>query len=87
MHAAGDGRDLLRELPGGEGGWNGAAARLGLSRTTLIARMQRLGISKAGAKGRHGRVFREPRLPPDIKHQAAAFSEHEYERHADLVAT
>lgn len=28
------------------GGWNGAAARLGLSRTTLIARMQRLGISR-----------------------------------------
>ncbi len=28
------------------GGWDGAAARLGLSRTTLIARMQRLGLSK-----------------------------------------
>jgi hypothetical protein len=28
------------------GGWNGAAAKLNLSRTTLIARMQRLGISK-----------------------------------------
>ena len=27
------------------GGWDGAAARLGLSRTTLISRMQRLGIS------------------------------------------
>ncbi len=27
------------------GGWNGAAARLGLSRTTLISRMQRLGIT------------------------------------------
>ena len=26
------------------GGWDGAAARLGLSRTTLISRMQRLGI-------------------------------------------
>jgi formate hydrogenlyase transcriptional activator len=26
------------------GGWNGAAAKLGLSRTTLISRMQRLGI-------------------------------------------
>ncbi len=32
------------------GGWNGAAARLGLSRTTLIAKMQRLGISRAGAR-------------------------------------
>jgi len=27
------------------GGWNGAAAKLGLSRTTLISRMQRLGIT------------------------------------------
>jgi formate hydrogenlyase transcriptional activator len=31
------------------GGWNGAAARLGLSRTTLISKMQRLGISRAAA--------------------------------------
>jgi formate hydrogenlyase transcriptional activator len=28
------------------GGWDGAAARLGLSRTTLISRMQRLGIAR-----------------------------------------
>jgi formate hydrogenlyase transcriptional activator len=32
------------------GGWDGAAARLGLSRTTLISKMQRLGI--AGARSR-----------------------------------
>jgi formate hydrogenlyase transcriptional activator len=32
------------------GGWAGAAARLGLPRTSLIARMQRLGISRAGAQ-------------------------------------
>jgi formate hydrogenlyase transcriptional activator len=32
------------------GGWNGAAARLGLSRTTLIARMQRLGLSRESAR-------------------------------------
>jgi formate hydrogenlyase transcriptional activator len=33
------------------GGWDGAAARLGLSRTTLISRMQRLGISgRAGLR-------------------------------------
>ena len=31
------------------GGWDGAAARLGLSRTTLISRMQRLGIVAANA--------------------------------------
>jgi transcriptional regulator with GAF, ATPase, and Fis domain len=35
----------LRATNGVIGGWNGAAARLGLSRTTLISRMQRLGIS------------------------------------------
>jgi formate hydrogenlyase transcriptional activator len=32
------------------GGWAGAAARLGLPRTSLIARMQRLGISRACAR-------------------------------------
>jgi formate hydrogenlyase transcriptional activator len=36
----------LRETQGVVGGWNGAAARLGLARTTLIAKMQRLGLSK-----------------------------------------
>jgi formate hydrogenlyase transcriptional activator len=34
----------LQATNGVIGGWNGAAARLGLSRTTLISRMQRLGI-------------------------------------------
>ena len=34
------------------GGWNGAAAKLGLSRTTLISRMQRLGISAARGVGK-----------------------------------
>ncbi len=33
------------------GGWNGAAAKLGLSRTTLISRMQRLGIVHSPAHG------------------------------------
>jgi transcriptional regulator with GAF, ATPase, and Fis domain len=36
---------MLRETNGVVGGPRGAAARLGLPRTTLIARMQRLGIS------------------------------------------
>jgi predicted DNA binding CopG/RHH family protein len=35
----------LQATNGVLGGWDGAAARLGLSRTTLISRMQRLGIS------------------------------------------
>jgi formate hydrogenlyase transcriptional activator len=35
----------LRATNGVIGGWNGAASRLGLSRTTLISRMQRLGIN------------------------------------------
>ncbi|MEO7271896.1 MAG: helix-turn-helix domain-containing protein [Vicinamibacterales bacterium] len=35
----------LRATNGVTGGWNGAAAKLGLSRTTLISRMQRLGLS------------------------------------------
>lgn len=39
----------LQATKGVIGGWNGAAARLGLPRTTLIARMQRLGISAVAA--------------------------------------
>jgi formate hydrogenlyase transcriptional activator len=39
----------LQATNGVLGGWDGAAARLGLSRTTLISRMQRLGISAASA--------------------------------------
>jgi formate hydrogenlyase transcriptional activator len=34
------------------GGWDGAAARLGLSRTTLISRMQRLGIAAGTGVGK-----------------------------------
>jgi formate hydrogenlyase transcriptional activator len=36
----------LRDTNWTVGGWNAAAAQLGLSRTTLIAKMQRLGLSK-----------------------------------------
>jgi formate hydrogenlyase transcriptional activator len=35
----------LQETKGVIGGWNGAAVRLGLARTTLIYRMKRLGIT------------------------------------------
>jgi hypothetical protein len=35
---------ILEEAKGRVGGANGAAARLGLKRTTLIARMKKLGI-------------------------------------------
>jgi formate hydrogenlyase transcriptional activator len=46
----------LQTTHGVLGGWDGAAARLGLSRTTLISRMQRLGISAQAAT--------ETALPP-----------------------
>jgi hypothetical protein len=36
------------------GGTNGAAAQLGLPRTTLLARMQRLGISSGVTRRRSG---------------------------------
>src|SRR5262245_10733290 len=37
------------------GGWNGAAAKLGLSRTTLISRLQRLGIAAPGRAAKSAR--------------------------------
>lgn len=48
------------------GGWKGAAARLGLSRTTLIARMQRLGISRNAMQGapRHATQRKNGKLRP-----------------------
>jgi formate hydrogenlyase transcriptional activator len=53
------------------GGWNGAAAKLGLSRTTLIAKMQRLGI------GRELRGHPQPDVPT---------SAHTYVRDSDRTA-
>ena len=44
----------LRETNCVVGGRNGAAARLGLQRTTLIAKMRRLGISPETVKERMG---------------------------------
>jgi formate hydrogenlyase transcriptional activator len=47
------------------GGWNGAAARLGLSRTTLISRMQRLGIATPS------RASKPPGASPLLAREAA----------------
>jgi formate hydrogenlyase transcriptional activator len=48
----------LRETKWVIGGPRGAAAQLGLPRTTLIARMQRLGISSGTSRDRSGRLAR-----------------------------
>jgi formate hydrogenlyase transcriptional activator len=48
----------LRETGWVVGGPRGAASRLGLPRTTLIARMQRLGISAETSRSRPGRSLR-----------------------------
>jgi len=47
--------DVLRETNWIVGGRNGAAAQLGLIRTTLIAKMRKLGISRETAADRIGR--------------------------------
>jgi len=44
----------LRESDGVIGGSRGAAAKLGLPRTTLIAKMQRLGISSVSSISKDG---------------------------------
>ena len=44
-----DGRkEVVAKIPGGP---NGAAARLGLKRTTLISRMKKLGLTREGGNG------------------------------------
>jgi formate hydrogenlyase transcriptional activator len=50
----------LRETRGVIGGRDGAAARLGLPRTTLIYRMKRLGITAASVP----QLVSAPRMPP-----------------------
>jgi formate hydrogenlyase transcriptional activator len=44
----------LRETNGVVGGPNGAAAKLGLPRTTLLARMEKLGLTRKAAPARDG---------------------------------
>ncbi len=48
---------ILREANWVVGGRDGAAARLGLPRTTLISRMQKLGISRKAAREPHDKVW------------------------------
>jgi formate hydrogenlyase transcriptional activator len=62
-------RQTLQETKGIIGGPNGAAARLGLPRTTLIHRMKRLGITVASVPTSES----IPRIPPlsGISHEAA----------------
>ncbi len=54
----------LRRTNGVVGGRNGAAARLGLKRTTLIARMRKLGLSQASMQ--RGTMSRADDRRPDI---------------------
>jgi formate hydrogenlyase transcriptional activator len=54
---------ILQALQGASwviGGPYGAAVRLGLKRTTLIAKMKKLGISRRGGQRRHQSTRREP---------------------------
>jgi formate hydrogenlyase transcriptional activator len=53
----------LRETDWVVGGRNGAAARLGLNRTTLIAKMRKLGISRERAEQRTGRSDNDAKAP------------------------
>jgi transcriptional regulator with GAF, ATPase, and Fis domain len=60
---------ILRETNGVVGGRRGAAAQLGLPRTSLISRMQRLGISPNG-NSRAASAVSEP--PADLSMALAA---------------
>jgi transcriptional regulator with GAF, ATPase, and Fis domain len=64
--------ETLRDTNWVVGGWNGAAVRLGLSRTTLIARMQRLGISREAASRIGARQMSQRRVVAGGPHQSAA---------------
>jgi hypothetical protein len=54
----------LRQTEGVVGGPNGAAARLGLLRTTLISKMKRLGIHRGKAQCRRCEQWRQSQSAP-----------------------
>jgi formate hydrogenlyase transcriptional activator len=60
----------LRETNGIVGGRHGAAAQLGMPRTTLIARMRKLGISTPATGQRDGQSARQSASPPDTDDQS-----------------
>ena len=64
----------LQTTHGVLGGWDGAAARLGLSRTTLISRMQRLGISAQASTGTALPALPVPVRPHSSRRKEAAGS-------------
>ena len=53
----------LRETNWVVGGRNGAAAKLALNRTTLMAKMRKLGISRQAAEQSTGRLDTDARAP------------------------
>jgi hypothetical protein len=55
----------LQQMKGVIGGRNGAAARLGLPRTTLIAKMRRLGINGAQSSSAQARAAAPVPIPED----------------------
>lgn len=63
---------ILKETNWIVGGRNGAAARLGMPRTTLITRMQKLGISNNNPSGLHLASSEGANLIPHLNEQLAA---------------
>jgi formate hydrogenlyase transcriptional activator len=68
----------LRETNGVVGGRSGAAARLGLPRTTLIARMQRLGISRDALQSPEGPQLSRAATAPGVDSPASHGIHHKH---------
>jgi formate hydrogenlyase transcriptional activator len=77
---------ILKQTEGVIGGRNGAAARLGLPRTTLIAKMKRLGVKVASALISEDPT---PRIPPlsGISHDPVGSRNATPDAHAGRVCT